>query len=258
VRIALGVSYRGSGFHGWQAQPGGGSVQDCLEVALTRVADRPMSVVAAGRTDAGVHATGQVIHLDTEVDRPLSAWVRGTNAHLPPSVSVTWACPVPDQFHARFSARSRTYHYLLWNDPVRPALMADLAGWFHRPLDLDAMREAARCLIGWHDFSSFRSAQCQARTPERELTELRIESRGSHVLFVVTANAFLHHMVRNLVGALVYVGSARLTADGLAALLAARDRRLAPPTFAAEGLCLSSVMYPAPFVLPAPATLLWS
>lgn len=258
MRFALGVSYRGAGFKGWQAQPGGGAVQDCLELALSRVADRTVAVVAAGRTDAGVHATGQVVHFDTDVDRPLTAWVRGVNAHLPATVSVTWACPVPDAFHARFSALSRTYHYLLWNDPVRPALMGELAGWFHRPLDLVAMRKAGASLIGRHDFSSFRSSECQARSPVRELSELRIESRGPHLVFVVTANAFLHHMVRNLVGALVYVGSGRMSPQAMSSLLLARDRRLAPPTFAAEGLCLSSVRYPDAFVIPPPAPLLWS
>ena len=258
LRIALGVSYRGSGFHGWQSQPSGLGVQDHLEKALSHVADQSVRVIAAGRTDTGVHATGQVVHFDTAVSRPIGAWVRGTNAHLPSTVAVTWAQVIDEAFHARFSACSRTYEYLLYNAPVRPALFADLSGWFHRPLDVAAMREAARCLVGHHDFSSFRSSQCQARSPEREVTMLTIDTRGPHVHFTITANGFLHHMVRNIVGALVQVGAGRMAPVAMADLLAARDRRTAPPTFSPAGLCLSAVGYPATFAIPAPLRLPWS
>ena len=258
LRIALGVSYRGSGYQGWQSQPSGLSVQDALERALSQVADAPVRVVAAGRTDAGVHATGQVVHFDTAAVRPSSAWVRGTNAHLPSGVVVSWSRPMDETFHARFSACARTYQYLLYNDPVRPALLADLSGWFHRPLDVTAMREAARPLLGRHDFSSFRSSQCQARSPEREVTSLAIDIDGPYLIFTISANAFLHHMVRNIVGALVDVGAGRMQAAAMTDLLAARDRRTAPPTFSPAGLCLAQVRYPQPFSIPEPVRLPWS
>ena len=196
LRIALGVSYRGSGYQGWQSQPSGLSVQDALERALSQVADAPVRVVAAGRTDAGVHATGQVVHFDTAAVRPSSAWVRGTNAHLPSGVVVSWSRPMDETFHARFSACARTYQYLLYNDPVRPALLADLSGWFHRPLDVTAMREAARPLLGRHDFSSFRSSQCQARSPEREVTSLAIDIDGPYLIFTLSGSMISVHFGR--------------------------------------------------------------
>lgn len=250
MRIALGLEYDGSRFLGWQTQPGGGTVQDALEKALSMVAGSAVSVVAAGRTDRGVHAREQVVHVDVEAARPTSAWVRGVNALLPPSVAVLWAAPVEAAFHARYSARARSYRYVLINRPVRPALAAGRVGWFHAPLDVAAMQVAAEDLLGEHDFSAFRSSECQAKTPVRTVTALRIERRGERIDFVVRANAFLHHMVRNLVGALVYVGKGRYPPHWLGELLVARDRRRAAPTFAAEGLYLETIDYDARWGLP--------
>ncbi len=250
MRIALGLEYDGSGFSGWQSQPGGNTVQDVLETALSAVAGIPVSVVCAGRTDAGVHATAQVVHFDVAVERPAMAWVRGTNAHLPHAVAVRWAAPVSDGFHARFAARSRSYRYVLLNRPERPGLMAGKVGWCHRSLDVAAMQAATACLIGAHDFSSFRASGCQSKTPVKTLYRFEISRQGDLVIFDCCANAFLHHMVRNLVGALVYVGMGRDTPDGIAALLAARDRRLGAPTYAPDGLYLMGVDYGDRWALP--------
>jgi len=250
MRIALGIEYDGMAFCGWQSQAQGGSVQDALESAMMAVAGMPVRTICAGRTDAGVHAINQVVHFDAPLVRPLSAWVRGVNAHLPPSVAVRWAKPVAEDFHARFSAQSRTYRYLLQNRPERPGLLHGKVGWYHRVLDVELMRAASACLVGEHDFSSFRAAQCQARSPVKTLYAFEIAREGDLIRFDCRANAFLHHMVRNLVGALVYVGSGRLSPADFAGLLAARDRRLAPPTFCAEGLYLVSVEYDAAWGLP--------
>jgi tRNA pseudouridine38-40 synthase len=250
MRIALGLEYDGAGFSGWQAQPGGDTVQDVLENALAQIVGTPTRVICAGRTDAGVHALAQVVHFDTVVDRPMTAWVRGTNAHLPPSVAVRWAVPVADGFHARFAARSRSYRYVLLNRPERPGLLAGKVGWCHRPLDLAAMQAAATCLLGEHDFSSFRAAGCQAKSPVKTLYRFDIARSGELIQFECRANAFLHHMVRNLVGALVYVGMGREPVDWLARLLAARDRRLGAPTFAPDGLYLARVEYDPAWALP--------
>lgn len=250
MRIALGLEYDGSGFFGWQSQAGGNTVQDALEAALTTVAGQPVRVVCAGRTDAGVHATAQVAHFDIAVSRPLMAWVRGVNAHLPRSIAVRWAVPVADDFHARFAARARSYRYLLLNRPERPGLLAGKVGWCHRPLDLAAMRKAAACLPGEHDFSSFRAAGCQAKTPIKTLYRFDIERQGELVVFDCCANAFLHHMVRNLVGALVYVGMGRMRPDDFVRLLDARDRRLGAPTYAPDGLYLTGVEYDERWALP--------
>jgi tRNA pseudouridine38-40 synthase len=248
-RIALGLAYDGSAWQGWQTQPHGDTVQDTLEAALQRFTQMAVPTVCAGRTDAGVHAAMQVVHLDTTLDRRLESWVRGVNAFLPDSISVQWAKPVPDTFHARFSARSRTYKYLLWQGRVRPALWAGRAGWCHTPLDLGAMRDAAQALLGENDFSSFRSSQCQARHPVRTLHRLDIRQQGAFVIFDLHANAFLHHMVRNLIGALLQVGQGRQAVPWMRALLQARDRRLGAPTFAADGLYLTAIEYPLEFGL---------
>jgi len=250
MRFALGLEYDGSRFLGWQTQPGGGTVQDALQAALSAIAGGPVAVTAAGRTDRGVHAREQVVHFDVDASRPTSAWVRGVNALLPPSIAILWAAPVDAAFHARYSARARTYRYVLINRSVRPALAAGRAGWFHTPLDVDAMRTAAAYLVGEHDFSAFRSSECQAKTPVRTVTALEIERRGARIDFVVCANAFLHHMVRNLVGALVYVGKGKHPPAWLHELLAARDRRRAAPTFGAEGLYLETIDYEARWGLP--------
>jgi tRNA pseudouridine38-40 synthase len=225
-------------------------VQDVLHAALAAIAGEPITLSGAGRTDRGVHARGQVAHFDTSATRPDSAWVRGVNAFLPESVAVLWARPVEAEFHARFSALARTYRYRLINRPVRPALAARYAGWYHAPLDLDAMRPAARALLGEHDFSAFRAAECEAATPVRTVHSLDITREGEHIEFVIRANAFLHHMVRNIVGSLVYVGAGKQLPGWIAEVLASRDRSKAAPTFAPEGLYLHRVDYDAKWGLP--------
>jgi tRNA pseudouridine38-40 synthase len=250
VKIAIGISYCGTGLEGWQSQPSGRTVQDQLERALSDIAGGPVSVTGAGRTDAGVHACAQVAHFDTTAERPDSAWVRGTNAFLPEAIAVQWAVPVTGEFHARYSALERSYRYVLYNHPVRPALLAGLAGWFHLPLDIEMMRRAAQFLLGEQDFSSFRSAECQAKSPVRTMRRAEVRANGPYLLFDFTANAFLHHMVRNMVGCLVYVGKGKHPPQWLAELVTARDRKLAAPTFAADGLYLSDVRYEPRWGLP--------
>ena len=250
MRTALGLEYDGSGFLGWQTQRGGGTVQDALEAALGAIAGTAVATVCAGRTDRGVHATAQVVHFDAPVDRPDGAWVRGVNALLPKSIAVLWAKPVSPEFHARYSARSRTYRYVLINRPVRPALAGRHAGWFHAPLDLAAMRAAAQALVGERDFSAFRSSGCQAKNPVRTLHTLGIEQRGATIVFTLRANGFLHHMVRNIVGALVYVGKGRNAPEWLTEVRDSRDRARCAPTFAPEGLYLSAVEYGAEWLIP--------
>ncbi len=236
ARIALGIAYRGTGYHGWQSQPDGSAVQDRVERAIAQFADRPVRIACAGRTDTGVHALNQVAHFDAPVQREAFSWIRGTNRYLPPDIAVQWALPVQGDFHARSSAHGRRYRYLLLESPVRPALESGLAGWTFRPLDGAAMRAAAGLLIGEHDFSAFRSSECQARSPVKILRSLRVERHGAYWRFDFDASAFLHHMVRNIVGCLVAVGSARQPPGWLGAVLAARDRGAAAPTFAAAGL----------------------
>jgi len=225
-------------------------VQDALEPALREIAGTPISTTCAGRTDRGVHARGQVVHFDTEAGRPESAWVRGVNAHLPDSLAVLWAHEVGGEFHARYSARSRTYVYRLLNRAVRPALDAPYIGWFHLPLDMNAMRAAAALFVGEHDFSAFRSSECQAKTPVRTVHSLDIEKRDEVIQIVIRANAFLHHMVRNIVGTLVYVGKGKHPAAWVTELLASKERSKAAPTFGPEGLCLDKVEYEAKWGLP--------
>ena len=256
-RIALGVEYNGAAFCGWQRQPSQCAVQDALERALTGIAGEKIVTVCAGRTDAGVHALAQVVHFDTGAQRPESAWVRGTNALLPAGVAVTWARPVADDFHARYAARERCYRYVLLNHPLRPAINFGRVGWFHLPLDLDPMRTAAQTLVGMHDFNAFRSAACQAKSPVRELRRLDIRRSGDYVVFELAANAFLHHMVRNIVGSLVYVGKGKHGPAWIAAVLASRDRRLAAPTLEAAGLYLERVSYDARWELPQAARRVW-
>jgi tRNA pseudouridine38-40 synthase len=250
VRIALGIEYDGAGFAGWQSQSHGNTVQDALEQALAAIAGKPLRVACAGRTDAGVHALAQVVHFDCDVVRPETAWVRGVNAHLPPQVAVCWAREVGPDFHARFSARSRAYRYLLLNRPVRPALLAGRVGWFHQPLDIEAMRQAAAHLIGEHDFSAFRAAECQAKSPVKHLYCADIAMNGDCIAFDFHANAFLHHMIRNIVGTLVYVGKGNHPPAWMKELLAARDRTRAAPTFAPDGLYFAGVEYDPVWQLP--------
>jgi len=264
MRIALGVEYDGSPYLGWQSQPDGLTVQDTLQLALSRIAGgqvdggresgaeatEPISVVAAGRTDTGVHALEQVVHFDTTAERPLTAWVRGVNALLPDSIAVRWAHPVPDEFHARFSAQRRSYRYLLLNRPMRPAIQAGRVGWHHAPLDIDVMQAAAQCLLGKHDFSAFRAVQCQAKSPVKHLYRLDIRRQGDLLVFDLSADAFLHHMVRNMVGCLVYVGKGKYPAAWLAEVLAGRERSLAAPTFSPDGLYLRKITYDGKWGLP--------
>ena len=249
-RLALGVSYRGGAYRGWQSQPGGHTVQDALEAALTAFVDQPVKTVCAGRTDAGVHAFNQVVHLDSPVERDPFSWLRGTNRHLPADIALQWARPVPDDFHARFHARGRRYRYLLLESAMRPALEAGAVGWTFRPLDADAMRAAAALLIGEHDFSSFRSSQCQAKSPVKTLRAITLDRRGPYWRFDFDGSAFLHHMVRNIMGCLVAVGSGRQLPGWLGDVLAARHRDAAAPTFAADGLYFAGPYYDPALRLP--------
>jgi tRNA pseudouridine38-40 synthase len=246
------VEYDGSRFCGWQSQAPACGVQDALEQALAAIGGAPVRVVTSGRTDTGVHALGQVVHFDATVERPLGAWVRGVNGELPPGIAVLWARPVADDFHARFSAFDRCYRYLLLNDPVRPALLAGRVGWFHLPLDAEAMAEAAALLLGTHDFSAFRAAGCQAKSPVRELRRALVKRAGRLVSFEFSANAFLHHMVRNLVGCLIYVGKGKHPPAWVRQILESGDRRLAAPTFAPDGLYYVGPRYDPSWGVPGP------
>lgn len=252
TRIALGIEYDGSAFQGWQSQPHGNSVQDALERALSSVAGEPLRVACAGRTDAGVHALNQIAHFDCPVMRPEQAWIRGVNALLPPQVAVRWAQAVDERFHARFDAISRSYCYLLHNHPVRPALLHGRVGWHHRPLDAERMYAAAQALLGEHDFSAFRAAECQAKSPVKIMHRADVRRCGDLLVFEFRASAFLQHMVRNIVGALVQVGNGREPVESIAALLAGRDRTRAAPTFSPAGLYFVGAEYAAHWKLPAP------
>ncbi len=250
MRIVLGLEYCGVGFCGWQSQLQGCGVQDALETAVAVIAGEATRITAAGRTDTGVHAAFQVVHFDTAVKRPLTAWVRGVNSHLPPGVAVQWARELSDDFHARFSANQRGYRYVLLNHAVRPGLNHGLIGWYHRPLDVAAMNAAAAQLIGLHDFSAFRAAACQAKSPTKDLRLARIERRGDYLLCDFRADGFLHHMVRNLMGCLIQIGAGAQSSGWAREVLASRDRSLAAPTFDAAGLYLTHIRYPAHFALP--------
>jgi tRNA pseudouridine38-40 synthase len=250
TRIALGLEYDGRPFCGWQSQASGCGIQDAVEAAIGELAGAPIILNAAGRTDQGVHASMQVAHFETHAQRPLTAWVRGVNAQLPAAVAVKWAREVPPEFHARFSARRRSYHYLLLNRPERPGLLAGRVGWSHGPLDLERMRIAARHLVGEHDFSAFRSAQCQAKSPVKNLEQIAVEADGALFTFEFVASAFLHHMVRNIIGALVLVGRGAKAPAWVAEILAARERAHAAPTFMPDGLYLSGIEYDSRFGLP--------
>lgn len=243
TRIALGIEYDGTDWNGWQTQPGGKTVQDALERALKTFTEVDHPTICAGRTDAGVHARGQVVHIDTTIDRPDWSWVRGLNALLPQSIAVRWAQPVSNDFHARFSATAREYSYRIFHSPTRSPMHDRFSTWFYRPLDVEAMRDAAGVLMGEHDFSAFRSSECQAASPVRHLMVCAIDSTDSVITVRLKANAFLHHMVRNIVGSLVEVGRGAGSVQWLGQVLASRDRRLAARTFPAQGLCLERVEY---------------
>lgn len=250
-RIALGVEYSGTVFKGFQKQTTAqNTVQAALEMALSSIANEPITLVCAGRTDTGVHATGQVIHFDTRSHRPTKAWIQGVNTHLPESVRVVWAKQVANEFHARFSALARTYRYVIYSAPVRSAILQKQVTWISDCLEVELMAEALQYLVGEHDFSAFRAAQCQARSPVRRLYSTRFFTKGSLLILEVRANAFLQHMVRNIVGSLLAVGRQQKTPSWLGELLIQRDRTLAAATASPYGLYLVDVEYPSCFDLP--------
>ena len=243
MKFALGIEYDGAAFRGWQTQPGKGTVQDELEGALARIAGHPVPVVCAGRTDAGVHATGQVVHFETAANRPLSAWVRGVNTFLPPPVAVRWATPVEEDFHARFSAFGRCYRYLLINRAQRPGVWHGRAGWYHHALDETRMQEGARLLVGEHDFSAFRASNCGARTTVKRIDSITVTSRGEYIIIDVKGSGFLKNMIRIIVGTLVAVGRGALPVEVTASLLRSGNRSEAGVTAPPQGLCLVEVYY---------------
>ena len=250
MRIALGVSYNGTPYNGWQSQPSGQTIQDHLESALSTFADQPIATLCAGRTDAGVHGLMQVVHFDTPVVRDEFSWVRGPNSFLPRDIAVQWARGVPDTFHARASALSRRYSYVLLESPVRPSVEAGRVGWVFRPLDAQALRRGADHLLGEHDFTSFRASACQALSPIKTLNRVGISRRGSYWRFDFEGNAFLHHMIRNIMGCLVQIGQGLQAPDWMAEVLAARDRDAAAPTFAPDGLYFVGPTYASDWGLP--------
>ena len=250
MRVALGLSYNGQPYQGWQSQLSGQTVQDRLEAALTRFTAQKTSTLCAGRTDAGVHGLMQVVHFDTPVQRSAAAWVRGTNSHLPHDIAVQWACEVPESFHCRASALSRRYAYILLESAVRPSLETGRVGWAFRPLTLAPMQQAAELLLGEHDFSSFRASACQALSPVKHLQQLAISRRGAYWRFEFEANAFLHHMIRNLMGCLLVVGQGQQPPTWITEVLQARDRRTAAPTFSPDGLYFLGPRYAPHWGLP--------
>ena len=250
MRIAAGVEYDGTAYNGWQKVSSGLGIQAVVEKALTRVANHDVEVHCAGRTDAGVHASGQVFHFDTTSSRSERSWLLGANSNLPDDIGLNWVQPVPDSFHARYSATARTYRYLLLNRLVRSPLCRTRAWWVYETVDTARMQAAARYLVGEFDFSAFRAADCQARHAVRELRELEVIRQGDWIIFTVTGNAFLQHMVRNIVGTLVAVGKCEYPPDWVAEVLKSRDRRQAGVTAPAAGLTLIDVVYPDDFQLP--------
>jgi len=257
-RIAIGVEYDGSRYAGWQRQAEAPSVQAAVEQALSRVADHPVEVTCGGRTDAGVHALGQVAHFNSPARRDPRSWVLGANTHLPGDIALLWASAVPSDFHARYSALGRTYCYVILNRPSRPAIDRHRVCWTHQPLDAEAMHDAAQCLLGEHDFSAFRAAECQSRTAVRRLEHISVARRGDRVFLEVSANAFLHHMVRNIAGTLLAVGRGERPGAWVAEALAGRDRRAAGITAPAGGLYFVGIRYPTVFRLPVARGASWA
>ncbi|WP_048441170.1 tRNA pseudouridine(38-40) synthase TruA [Caenimonas sp. SL110] len=250
MRLALGISYNGQAYQGWQSQLSGLTVQDKLEKALGQFAVQRISTVCAGRTDAGVHGLMQVVHFDTEIERDEFSWIRGTNRFLPHDIAVQWARPVPDAFHCRASALSRRYAYVVLESPVRPSIDSGRTGWVYRPLDEAAMREAAAILMGEHDFTSFRASACQALSPVKTMKRIDISRRGAYWRFDFEANAFLHHMIRNIMGCLLQIGQGMQPPGWMAQVLAARDRDAAAPTFSPDGLYFLGPVYAPEWGLP--------
>jgi tRNA pseudouridine38-40 synthase len=251
MRLALGIEYDGSNFHGWQSQPRVKTIQSTLEIALTRIANEPIHIMCAGRTDAKVHATHQVIHFDTQANRKLVAWIAGTNSHLPRSISVQWAIQVSSDFHARFSALSRRYHYVIYNYPIRSSLYNSFTNWVNEELEVQKMQKAAQSLLGEHDFTSFRSAECQSQSPMRHVFAIEVIRRKRFVIVEIIANSFLHHMVRNIVGALLEIGLGRKPVDWCQELLVVKNRTAASKTALPSGLYLTGVRYADSYPLPA-------
>ena len=251
MKIAVALEYCGSQFSGWQRLKQGRSVQQCVEESLSKVANQEIRVICAGRTDAGVHARFQIVHFDTDAHREMHSWVFGANSYLPPDVSVLWAKLVDDDFHARFQAIARTYSYIILNRPARPGLHKSLLSWESRPLDVSRMSQAAFHLCGKHDFTSYRAQACQAKSPVREIHELKVERSDNYVIINVRANAFLYHMVRNIAGVLIAIGEGKEDTGWAYNVLEARDRSAAGITASPSGLYLTSVEYPARFDIPS-------
>lgn len=255
MRWALGLSYNGQSYQGWQSQASGQTVQDHLELALGKFCAERVSVMCAGRTDAGVHALMQVVHFDTALERTSASWVRGPNTHLPTDIAVQWACPVPDAFHSRGSAISRRYVYVLLQSPVRPSVEAGRVGWAYRPLNLTAMQTAGDMLLGEHDFSSFRASSCQALSPVKTMLRIAISRRGgddtSYWRFEFEASAFLHHMIRNIMGCLLAIGQGQQPPTWMAEVLTAKSRLAAAPTFSPDGLYFLGPRYASHWGLPS-------
>lgn len=251
MRIALGVEYNGHGYHGWQSQTTTShTLQETIEKALSAVANEPIELFCAGRTDANVHATGQVVHFDTRAKRHIDAWIWGTNANLPASIAIRWARVVDFHFHARFTATARRYSYVIYNHPIRPAILSSRATWHYYPLDIERMREAAKYLMGEQDFSSFRSSRCNSKSPMRNVTDFAIRRHEDFIVIDIEANAFLHHMVRNMAGTLMKVGTGSREPSWVKEVLAAKSRSAAAETAPPDGLYLTNVIYPEPYIFP--------
>jgi len=250
TRIALGIEYQGTAYCGWQFQDHCNSVQNELQIALSRIANEPIKIQCAGRTDTGVHAIGQVVHFDTYAKRGIRSWIEGSNTHLPRDIRIVWCQEMTEDFHARFSAIARQYRYVMFNREVHAANLATQATWVKYPLNESSMHLAAQALVGHLDFSSFRASGCQARHPMREVQSIKVSRRGHFVFIDIQANAFLHHMVRNIAGALIEVGRERQSTGYIAEVLALKDRKQAPMTAPAEGLYFVNALYPDEFKLP--------
>jgi len=250
MRIALGIEYNGHNYYGWQFQQGLTTIQGTLETALAKIADHEVFLTCAGRTDAGVHATGQVVHFDTQAKRHPDAWMWGTNSFLPPSIVVRWARSVDYRFHARYSALARRYRYIIYNYPVRPAIGSTRTTWHYYPLNIERMQQAAKFLLGEQDFQSFRSSECGAKTSTRNITDFTVQRQGDFVILEVEANAFLHHMVRNLAGVLMKIGAGLKEPEWIQEVLAAKSRKAAAETAPADGLYLIQVRYPNQYNFP--------
>jgi tRNA pseudouridine38-40 synthase len=251
MRIALGVEYNGSEFYGWQQQRDQVlTIQNALQTALSKVANEPIQLFCAGRTDAHVHATGQVVHFDTNAKRHIDAWIWGTNSYLPPAIVIRWAQAVDYSFHARFTALARRYTYVIYNHPIRPGILTHRVGWYYYPLDIARIDQAGQYLLGEQDFSSFRASQCNSKTPMRSVTYFNVERKGAFVLITIEANAFLHHMVRNIVGVLFKIGAGRQEPQWMQQVLLAKKREAAAETASPYGLYLTAVKYPEPYIFP--------